>query len=71
MGCWRRKEKISWTDRMGNELLQRVEEEKNILHPIKKKKRRRVTSCEESAFWNTTLKDRGNDTRYGETRKEI
>ena len=59
---------------MGNELLQRVEEEKNILHPIKKKKRRlpgRVTSCEGSAFWNTTLKDRGNDTRYGETRKEI
>jgi len=29
--------KISWTDCERNELLQRVEEERNILHPIKKK----------------------------------
>jgi hypothetical protein len=33
MGCWRRMEKISWTDHVRN----RVEEERNILRPINKK----------------------------------
>ena len=33
MWCWRRMEKISWTDRVRNtEVLQSVEEERNILH---------------------------------------
>ena len=39
--CWRRKEKISWTDHVRNEevlVLLRVKEQKNILHEIKKPK---------------------------------
>jgi hypothetical protein len=33
MWCWRRMEKISWTDRVRNEeVLHRVKEERNILH---------------------------------------
>jgi replicative superfamily II helicase len=36
--CWRRMEKISWTDRVRNEeVLHRVKEERNILHTIKRK----------------------------------
>jgi hypothetical protein len=38
MWCWRRMEKISWTDRVRNEeVLHRVEE-RNILHAIKRRK---------------------------------
>jgi hypothetical protein len=34
--CWRRMEKISWTDRVNNEtVLHRVKEERNILHTIR------------------------------------
>jgi hypothetical protein len=37
MCSWRRVEKISWTDRVGNDkVLQSVKEERNILHTIKK-----------------------------------
>jgi hypothetical protein len=36
--CWRRMGTISWTDHVANEdVLCRVEEERNILHTIKKK----------------------------------
>jgi hypothetical protein len=39
MWCWRRMEKISWTDRVRNEeVLHRVKEERNILHTMKRKK---------------------------------
>jgi hypothetical protein len=39
MWCWRRMEKISWTDRVRNEeVLHRVQEERNILHKIKGRK---------------------------------
>jgi hypothetical protein len=39
MWCWRRMEKISWTDRVGNEeVLHRVKEERNIVHTIKRRK---------------------------------
>jgi hypothetical protein len=35
--CWRRVEKISWTDRVRNEeVLPRVKEQRNILHEISK-----------------------------------
>jgi hypothetical protein len=35
MWCWRRMEKISWTDRVRNEeVLLRVKEQRNILHEI-------------------------------------
>ena len=35
--CWRRREKIIWTDRVRNEVLQRVEEVRNILQTIKQR----------------------------------
>jgi hypothetical protein len=38
MWCWRRMDKISWTDRLRNEVLYRVKEERNILHTIIKRK---------------------------------
>ena len=39
MWCWRRTEKISWTDRVRNEeVLLRVNEQRNILHEIRKRK---------------------------------
>jgi hypothetical protein len=39
MWCWRRMEKISWTDHVRNgEVLLRVNEQKNILHKIRKRK---------------------------------
>jgi len=37
--CWRRMEKISWTDHVRNEdVLFRVKEQRNILHEIRKRK---------------------------------
>ena len=39
MWWWRRMKKISWTDRVKNrEVLQRVEEDRSVLHTIKRKK---------------------------------
>jgi hypothetical protein len=39
MWCWRKMEKISWTDRVRNEeLLHRVKEERNIVHTIERRK---------------------------------
>jgi len=39
MWCWRRMEKISWTDYVRNEeVLLRVKEQRNILHEISKRK---------------------------------
>jgi len=39
MWCWRRMEKISWTDHVRNEeILLRVKEQRNILHEISKRK---------------------------------
>jgi len=39
MWCWRRMEKISWTDHVRNEeVLLRVKEQSNILHEISKRK---------------------------------
>ena len=40
MWCWRRMEKISWSDHVRNgEVLFRVKEKRNILHIIKRKGR--------------------------------
>ena len=36
--CWRRMEKISWTDRVRNEALHSAKKERNILRTIKRKK---------------------------------
>ena len=39
MWCWRRMEKISWTDHVRNEdVLVRVNEQRNILHEYRKRK---------------------------------
>ena len=39
MWCWRRMEKIGWTDHVRNEeVLFRVKEKRNILHEIRKRK---------------------------------
>jgi hypothetical protein len=39
MWCWRRIEKIGWTDHVRNEdVLLRVKEQRNILHEIRKRK---------------------------------
>jgi hypothetical protein len=39
MWCWRRIEKIRWTDHVRNkEVLLRVKEQRNILHEISKRK---------------------------------
>jgi hypothetical protein len=39
MWCWRRMEKISWTDHVRNEeVLLIVKEQRNILHKISKRK---------------------------------
>jgi len=39
MWCWRRMEKISWTDHVRNEeVLLRVKKQRNILHEISKRK---------------------------------
>ena len=39
MWCWRRMEKISWTDHVRNEeVLLRLNEQRNILHEIRKRK---------------------------------
>ena len=39
MWCWRRTEKVSWTDHVrSEEVLLRVNEQRNILHEIRKRK---------------------------------
>jgi len=39
MWCWRRMEKLSWTNHVRNEeVLLRVNEQRNILHEIRKRK---------------------------------
>jgi hypothetical protein len=38
MWCWRRMEKISWSDRLINKVLQRAKEERNILLTTKRRK---------------------------------
>jgi hypothetical protein len=43
MWCWRRMEKIIWTDHVRNEeVLLRVKEQRNILHEISKRKANRI-----------------------------
>jgi hypothetical protein len=60
MWCWRRKEKIIWTDHVRNEeVLLRVKEQKNILHEIRKRKTNWIVIfCVETAFYNRLLKKR-------------
>ena len=60
MWCWRRMEKISWTEHVRNEkVLLRFKEQMNILHEIIKRRLiGLVTFCVETAFYNTLLEER-------------
>jgi len=60
MWCWRRMEKISWTDHVRNEaVLLRVMEQRNILHEIiNGRLTGLVAFCVENAFYNRLLKER-------------
>jgi hypothetical protein len=60
MWCWRRMEKISWTDHVRNEeVLLRVKEQRNILHEIiNLKLTGLVKICVETAFYNRLMKER-------------
>jgi hypothetical protein len=42
MWCWRRMEKISWTDLVRNEVILRVKEHRNILNEMSKRKANRL-----------------------------
>jgi hypothetical protein len=73
MWCWRRMEKISWTDHVRNEdSLLRVEEQRNILHEIRKRKANWIGHfCVETAFYNGLLKkDTRGDISDRKTRKK-
>jgi len=51
MWCWRRMQKISWTDLVRNQgVLHIVKEGRSILHTIKGRKAELVTSCIGTAF---------------------
>ena len=50
MWCWRRMEKISWTDRVRNEELLRVKQDGNILQSVEVRLTGLVTSCVGTAF---------------------
>jgi len=43
-------EKIDWTDRVRNEVLHRVKEERNVVQIIKGRRTKLVTCCEGTAF---------------------
>ena len=63
MWCWRRTEKISWTDRVkSEEVLHRVKEKRNILHATERgRKIGWVKTCVGTAFKKTLLKERQKD----------
>jgi hypothetical protein len=51
MWCWRRMEKISWTDRVrSEEILYKMKEKRNILHKRKRRKAGLVPSCVGTVF---------------------
>jgi hypothetical protein len=51
-------EKISWTDQVRNEVLRRIEEQRNILHEIiNGSLTGLVTFCVETAFYGRLLKE--------------
>ena len=60
MWCWRRMEKISWTDHVRNEeVLLRVNEQRSILHEIRKQKANWIGHIlRRTAFYNKLLKER-------------
>jgi replicative superfamily II helicase len=76
MWCWRRIEKISWTDHVGHEeMLQRVKKEANILYTIKRKANWIGHKLRRNCLLNKTLlKERYMEEmrgRQGKRRKEL
>ena len=58
MWCWRRMEKISWTDHVRNEeVLFTVNEQRNILHEIRKRKANtwKVLKCGAGEGWRRSV----------------
>jgi hypothetical protein len=67
MWCWRRIEKISWTNRVKNEVLQRAKEVRNILHAIKRRKANwigHILSCILKDFTEGKLEEMGKMRRH-------
>jgi hypothetical protein len=60
MWCWRRMEKISWTDHVRNEeILLRVKQQRNILHEISKWDANWISKfCIGTAFYDRLMKER-------------
>jgi hypothetical protein len=60
MWCWRRMEKISWTDHVRNgDVLLRVKERRNILHEIRKRKANWIGYIlRRNCLYNGLLKER-------------
>jgi hypothetical protein len=60
MRCWRRMEKISWTDHVRNEeVLLRVKEQRKVyMKYVNGRRTGLVTFCVETAFYNRLLKER-------------
>jgi hypothetical protein len=72
MRCCRRMKKISWTDRVRNEVLHRVKEERNILHTLKTRKANWIGfnlrgNSSETHYWR---KNSRRDTSDGKKRKK-
>ena len=73
MWCWRRMEKISWSDHVrSEEVLLRVNEQKNILHEIRKRKANWIghilrRNCLPTSY---RRKDKGGDGSGKKTRKK-
>jgi hypothetical protein len=67
MCCWRRTEKISWTDRVRNEeVVHRIKEERNILHAVKGRKDNWIghilrRNCLVNHFIEVKIKDIGDE----------
>jgi hypothetical protein len=68
--CCRRMENISWIDHLRNEeVLQVVQEERNIIQTIKWSITGVVTSCVGTVTYNSL--DSGKDRGYGKTREKL
>ena len=73
MWCWRRMEKISWTNCVRNEVLHRIKEEKNILHAVNKEEchlyclHLALDLLSRTRYWNT---GRRKDRSDGKTRNK-
>ena len=71
MWCWRRIERISWTDHVRNEeVLLRVNEQRNILHETKKRKANWIGHILLPSKTSYREKDKGRDGSDKRTRKK-